>query len=49
MALQLLSLPRTLGEHPETGKPVQAGVGRFGPFVVCDGVYANLQAATTTC
>ena len=43
-ALQLLSLPRTLGEHPETGKPVQAGVGRFGPFVVCDGVYANLKA-----
>jgi len=43
-ALALLSLPRTLGEHPETGKPVQAGVGRFGPFVVHDGVYANLRA-----
>ena len=43
VALQLLSLPRTLGPHPETGKPVQAGVGRFGPFVVCDGVYANLK------
>ena len=43
MALQLLSLPRTLGEHPETNKPVQAGVGRFGPFVVSDGVYANLR------
>ncbi len=44
MALALLSLPRTLGEHPETSKPVQAGVGRFGPFVVHDGVYANLRA-----
>ncbi len=43
-AMALLSLPRTLGEHPETGKPVQAGVGRFGPFVVHDGVYANLRA-----
>lgn len=43
VALQLLSLPRLLGEHPETGKPVQAGVGRFGPFVVHDGVYANLR------
>ena len=43
-ALALLSLPRMLGEHPETGKPVQAGVGRFGPFVVHDGVYANLRA-----
>ncbi len=43
LALQLLRLPRALGEHPETGKPVQAGVGRFGPFVVSDGVYANLR------
>ena len=42
-ALALLSLPRLLGEHPETGKLVQAGVGRFGPFVVHDGVYANLR------
>jgi DNA topoisomerase-1 len=44
VALQLLSLPRTLGENPVTGKPVQAGVGRFGPFVVSDGVYANLRS-----
>ncbi len=43
-ALQLLNLPRTLGQHPESGAPVQAGVGRFGPFVVCNGVYANLKA-----
>jgi len=43
VALRLLSLPRALGDHPETGKPVQAGVGRFGPFIVCDGVYANLR------
>ncbi|HRA67530.1 MAG TPA: type I DNA topoisomerase [Caldilinea sp.] len=42
-ALALLSLPRTVGDHPESGKPVQAGVGRFGPFVVHDGVYANLR------
>ncbi len=32
-AIKLLSLPRTLGTHPETGKPVMAGRGRFGPFV----------------
>ncbi|MFN8469904.1 MAG: type I DNA topoisomerase [Caldilineaceae bacterium] len=44
VALQLLSLPRTLGENPETSKIVQAGVGRFGPFVVSDGVYANLRS-----
>ncbi len=33
-ALGLLSLPRTLGEHPETGRPVKASIGRFGPYVV---------------
>jgi DNA topoisomerase-1 len=33
-ALGLLSLPRTLGSHPETGKPVKASIGRFGPYVV---------------
>jgi len=35
-ALELLSLPRTLGEHPETHRPVKAGLGRFGPYVVHD-------------
>jgi DNA topoisomerase-1 len=43
VALQLLNLPRTLGEHPETGKPVLAGVGRFGPYVVHDGTYVSLR------
>jgi DNA topoisomerase-1 len=42
-ALKLLSLPRTLGAHPESGKEIQAGVGRFGPFVVCDGDFRSLQ------
>ena len=32
-ALRLLSLPRALGSHPDTGKEVRAGVGRFGPYV----------------
>lgn len=43
-AVGLLALPRTLGQHPETGKDVKAGLGRFGPFVVHDGVYASLKA-----
>lgn len=42
LALRLLSLPRTLGTHPETGKPVQANVGRFGPFVVHEGEFRSL-------
>jgi len=34
-ALQLLSLPRQLGRHPETGEPVLVHSGRFGPFIKC--------------
>lgn len=36
MAVGLLSLPRLLGYHPETGAKIQAGLGRFGPYVVHD-------------
>ena len=42
-ALDLLKLPREIGPHPETGKMIKAGIGRFGPFVVHDGKYASLQ------
>jgi len=43
MALALLALPRTLGTHPETGKPVKAGIGRFGPYVVHETSFASLK------
>ena len=36
MAVGLLSLPRLLGAHPESGARIQAGLGRFGPYVVHD-------------
>ncbi|OHY39822.1 DNA topoisomerase I [Cylindrospermopsis raciborskii CS-508] len=36
MAVGLLSLPRHLGEHPETGAKIQASLGKFGPYVVHD-------------
>lgn len=42
MALELLSLPKTLGMHPGTGKEIKAGLGRFGPFVVHDGDYRSI-------
>lgn len=42
-AISLLELPRTLGDHPETGKPVRAGIGRYGPYVVHDGTFKSLK------
>ncbi|MGF0536395.1 type I DNA topoisomerase [Agrobacterium sp. ES01] len=43
-ALQLLALPRDVGPHPETSKMITAGLGRYGPFVLHDGTYANVDS-----
>jgi DNA topoisomerase-1 len=43
-ALSLLALPRVVGAHPETGKMISAGLGRYGPFVLHDGTYANVES-----
>ncbi len=41
-AVTLLALPRKVGDHPEDGEPVEAGIGRFGPYVKHGRTYANL-------
>ena len=42
-AVKLLGLPRVVGEHPETGKEVEAGLWRYGPAVRHEGTYGKLQ------
>ncbi|MGJ8618785.1 MAG: type I DNA topoisomerase [Methylophilaceae bacterium] len=42
VAHQLLSLPRDLGSHPETGKKIVANIGRFGPYVNHDGKFKSI-------
>ena len=42
-ALALLSLPRAVGPDPDTGEIIEAGIGRFGPFLRAGKVYANLK------
>lgn len=41
-ALSLLELPKTLGAHPESGKDIKKGLGRFGPYVVHDGDFRSI-------
>lgn len=44
-ALKLLALPRQLGLHPETGKPIEASIGRFGPYLKHDGMFKSIPKA----
>ncbi len=44
-ALRLLRLPRSVGQHPENGQDILAGIGRYGPYVQHGKLYANLPSA----
>ena len=42
--MKLLALPREIGPHPESGKPITASIGRYGPYLAHDGKYAKLSS-----
>src|SRR5438270_3335249 len=44
VAERLLSLPREIGPHPESGKAITASIGRYGPYLAHDGKYAKLNS-----
>jgi DNA topoisomerase-1 len=47
-AISLLALPRRIGKHPLTDKVVNAGIGRFGPYVTHDKVFGSFDKKAHT-
>ncbi|MFB6273094.1 MAG: type I DNA topoisomerase [Salinibacter sp.] len=43
LGVQISNLPRTLGEHPETGNEIQTDIGRYGPYVRHEDTFASLK------
>ncbi len=49
MAQKLIQLPRSLGDHPETGDAISTGLGRYGPFLKRGDEYRNLESWEQAC
>ena len=49
MAQKLIQLPRSLGDHPETGEAISTGLGRYGPFLKRGGEFRNLESWERAC
>lgn len=45
MAVELLSLPREIGNHPETGWPISVNKGRFGPYIQYNNAFTTLPTS----
>jgi DNA topoisomerase-1 len=43
LGVRIIDLPREVGEHPETGQPITADIGRYGPYVKHKGTFASLK------
>src|SRR5680860_1588727 len=46
LALELIGLPKTLGSHPESGEDIDVGIGRYGPYVKHQRIYASIPKDT---
>lgn len=43
LGVQIIDLPREVGEHPDSGEPITANIGRYGPYVKHKGTFASLK------